>query len=271
MTLMLSPDLLDRRALALLACVDPYGRPLSSAPQVSLANGANGLRVADKSLGRIAVIEAPGFAAFSSAFATQPGAPAARSRSIELLLTPKQQSLMPRRFTLRMPRNANPSNAVQPTSLFQPESIMFAATSGLAAEGTAALLRVTVTRAGDGALIGNALVRASGDGQTAWGVSDRTGTATLVFPSIPLSFSASGGRRSSTTTVAVIVDADPADVAARSAGAASVADMLALTAPLRAIDPDALADANPANFGGAPRATIGSGQCTSLPVTWTPP
>src|SRR5689334_5934611 len=117
MTMMLAPDLLDRRAAGLPALAAP-GRP---AGELADSASAKGVRVVAKSGGRIAVLAAPGLEAHSAAFESAPATPALRSRAIALDLTPTGGRLLPRRFVLKLPRNPDPAQKDNPLSLFQAE------------------------------------------------------------------------------------------------------------------------------------------------------
>ena len=65
---MLNPDLLDRRALALVELRDPFGRRLPSPARIE----GDGLRVVAKGGGRFAIVAAAGFASHESAFFAAP-------------------------------------------------------------------------------------------------------------------------------------------------------------------------------------------------------
>ena len=84
MTMMLAPDLLDRRALARLVLRDSFGRTVRSPVLVT----GEGVRTLVKADGTIAVLDAPGFAAHAAAFAAPPATPATGSRSIGLAIMP---------------------------------------------------------------------------------------------------------------------------------------------------------------------------------------
>ena len=269
MTMMLAPDLLDRRALALIALVDAFGRPVRS--PVSIV--AEGVRVVGKPGGRVAVLDAPGLDSHSAAFAAPPGTPAVRSKSIPLDLTPSDGELLPRRFVLRLPRNPDPAAKDNPLSLFQPETLVLSASPRTRMEGNACILRATVRRTSDGARVENALVRArTADGaQIASALTDAAGEAALVFTALPLSFAGPGGTTSPSIAASVIVHADPASARfadpsrlgeARRASSARIRDHA---------DPDAIAAANAANFAGGTTVQLAAGSEPSVELKWTAP
>ena len=269
MTMMLNPDLLDRRALALLALVDPFGRPVRS----PVAIAAPGVRVVAKREGRIAVLDAPGLAAHSAAFAGPPAAPALRSGNVALDLTPADAALLPRRFVLRLPRNPDPQLKDDPLSLFQPEVVELPASPRVRVDGNACILRVSVRRASDGARVGNALVRArtADPAFSAWALTDAAGEAALVFPALPISFPGPGGTTSATIPASVLVHADP--------GVASFAGPDRLAGARRAAagrteghaDPDSIAAANPPDFAAGASIDLAAGTQPALALEWAAP
>lgn len=269
MTMMLNPDLLDRRALALIALLDPYGAPFEGSVEVGNAE----LRTVNKTGGRIALLGAPGFDAYTATFAPVPGAPAIGTKSIAIDLNPASCSVLPRRITLKLPRSSDPAQADAAESIFRPVVVTFSASPRTAMRPGACVLRASVRRAGDGALVENALVRArSADGKhSAWALTDPAGEAALVFPALPVSFAGAGGTPSPTIACAVVVHADPAS--ARFATAATLAAARAAAAARRTghVDPDALAAAHPADFSGAQTVSIAASSQPAVMLDWTAP
>jgi len=268
-TMMLAPDLLDRRALALIELVDPVGRPVRSPVLVSAA----GVRVVSKRDGRIAVLEAPGFAAHSAAFAAPPGTPALRSKSITVDLTPADGAYLARSFVLRLPRNPDPAQGDKPLSLFQPEAVALSASPRTRMVGNACILRASVQRSTDGSCVENALVRArSADSAfTVWGMTDAAGEAALVFPALPLSFAGPGGSTSATISASVVVHADPES--ARFADPGQLAEARRAHARRTAghADPDAIADAHSPNFSSGKSVLLAAGSEPTVALKWTAP
>jgi hypothetical protein len=269
MTMMLNPDLLDRRALALLAFVDAYGRPLQASVQIE----GEGVKMVAKGNGQYAVLAAKGLEAHTAAFLAPPGAPALRSLHIQLDCTPLTRTLAPRRFDLRLPRDPDPTHREQPNSLFQPVPIEILPTAAGPVTGSAAVLRVSVTRSGDGKTIEGALVRAQTDNGlfAARALTDARGEACLLFAALPLSFAGAGATVDPDTPARVTVDVDPA-VARFHAPAdipAAVTEAAGRTTGL--IDPDALAAALPADFPSGTALRVAAGRQLSLALTWTAP
>jgi hypothetical protein len=264
--MMLTPDLLDRRALAELALTDGFGRPLRGAVTVT----GTGVRVVGKSEGRIAILAAAGFEAYAASFAAPPMVPAVGSQSLTLDLTPADPLLLPRRLVLKLPRDPDP--AASSGSLFQSVSVPLSASPRVGMTGTACILRASVHRASDGAFVENALVRVqSADGAfAAWALTDAAGEAALVLPALPVSFAGAGGTTSATISGAVIVHADPASV--RFANPSSlVAARLAAAVRLQGhADPDAIIAAHGADFSGGVSVPLAAGTQPSVNLALAP-
>lgn len=269
MTMMLAPDLLDRRALALIAVIDPFGRPVHS----SIAIAAVGVRVVAKQQGRIAVIEAPGLAAHSAAFEAPPSTPALRSQQIALDLTPVDRGLLSRRFVLRLPRNPDPAQKDDPLSLFQPERVMLSAAPCIGMDGNACIVRVSVRRSTDDACVENALVRAQAedDAFAAWALTDPAGEAALVFPALPIAFAGPGGTTASGIAATIVVHIDPASVRFADPGNLIEARRAAAGRIRGHADPDAIAIANPTDFAAGDSVRLSAGTQPTLTVQWTAP
>ncbi len=267
--MMLAPDLLDRRALALIALVDPFGRPVAA--PVSIA--APGIRFVAKREGRIALLEAPGFAAHSAAFASPPATPALRSRSLALDLRPADAALLPRRFVLRLPRNPDPALRDDPLSLFQPETVELSASPRVRGDGNACIVRVSVRRGSDGAIVENALVRARSADPAfdAWALTDAAGEAALVFPSLPIAFAGPGGSTSATIAATAVVHADPATVRFADSAGLAEARRAAASRTENHPDPDAIAAANPPDFAAGASVNLSAGTQPALALQWTAP
>lgn len=269
MTMMLAPDLLDRRALALIAVIDPFGRPVHSPITITAA----GVRVVAKQQGRIAVLEAPGLVAHSAAFETPPSTPALRSRQIALDLTPADRSLLSRRFVLRLPRDPDPAQKDNPLSLFQPERVMLSAGPCVGMDGNACIVRVSVRRSPDGACVENALVRAQAedDAFTAWALTDFAGEAALVFPALPIAFAGPGGTTAPGIAATIVVHVDPASVRFADPGNLAEARRAAAGRTQGHADPDAIAIANPTDFAVGGNVQLSAGTQPTLTVQWTAP
>ncbi|TGX53683.1 hypothetical protein E5A73_12770 [Sphingomonas gei] len=266
MTMMLAPDLLDRRGLALLAFVDGYGRAVDGPVQVR----GDGVQVVPKGGGRYALTAATGFETYASTFDS---APAHAATPVQLDCTPASRAYLPRRFKLQLPRDADPAHLNQAGSLFQPVAIELLAAATAKPTGSAVLLRVSVKRSGDGRAVEHALVRAQTDNGlfAARALTDARGEAVLLFPVLPLSFAGAGATVDREIAARVIVDADPAVALFHSPAEVSAAARDAAMRTTGHPDPDALAAALPANFPSGTALRIAAGRQLSLALTWTAP
>lgn len=246
--IMLHPDLLERRALALLALIDPFGRPVPGPVRLS----GPGLRTVAKSGGRHAIISASGFADYEAAFAAPPAAPAVGQIDVRIDILPADGTLAPRSVTLKLPRDPDPANAATTDSLFAPVPVMLLPSPQCPVPATAAAVRVTVRKKTDGRRVAGALVRvaSSGGAFKAMAMTDAVGEALVIVPQFPLSHTGGGGAISSELDATATVVADPAairlvadaDIAAARAAARTAADPFP--------DPDALDKALPVPADG---------------------
>jgi hypothetical protein len=227
MTAMLSPDLLDRRALALIALVDPFGRPLTTPAALSGA----GLRTVAKPGGRWAILAAAGLEHHVDAFQEAPTSPAKGAVKLALDIRPYDGALAPRRTIVALPRDADPGHREQADSVFQPVPVALLPGPTCRVPATSAAVRVTVRKRGDGRRVANALVRvASNNGQfSAQSVTDAAGEALVIIPSFPLAFTGGGGSVADelpakatavadADTAVLVADAEVAAARARAAG-----------------------------------------------------
>jgi len=268
MTMMLAPDLLDRRALALIALRDAFGRPVTSPITVSAAE----VRIVVKNGGTFAVVDAPGFAAHSSAFAAPPASPPIGSVSIPLAILPADPRLQARRYVLKLPRDPDPAKRGQANSLFAPVAVQLLATPLQRREALAGIVRARVHRKSDGALVGGALVRIrSNDGKfEAMGVTDRAGEAALVVPGLPLAFAGSGGKTNATLAAKAVIKVVPASAIFTLPNELSGAGG-AISRSAGLFDPDELAAGPAPSFAGGTPFDLGAGTEPSLELEWKQP
>lgn len=213
---MLAPDLLDRRALALLQLLDPTGRPfLGGASIVALPvtdNENPKLRIIAKQQGRWAILEALGLDSHSSSFSSPPNSPALRSVAVPLLVTPNQSHVLPRKVTILLPRSSAPGQIGSGNSIHDavPATLFPSASSPIAA--TTAAVRVSVRKRTDGRRVAGALVRVKADNSPliAHGITDNQGEALVLFPQFPMSFTGNGTTPVPFITGRVRAAADPA-------------------------------------------------------------
>lgn len=261
--MMLAPDLLDRRALAWLRLVDVAGRPVS---QRILLHG-DGIASVRKRDGSVAILGASGFEDYCASFLA-PSSPAPGSKHLPIDIDPVGAELSPRRFDLALPRDPDPAKAGDPSSLFQTVEIEMLPGSGARLTGSACALRVTVRRKSDSMLVENALVRAQSEDKQfeARGLTDARGEATLIFPSLPLSFAGAGANVSASIPARVVVTVDTAS--AQFNDEASTRRTVRAAPPF--VDPDAPAFAA-ADFSSGTEVAISAGREVPLSLEWAQP
>lgn len=265
---MLHPDLLERRALALLALVDTFGRPVLG--QVHLS--APGLRTVAKGSGRYAVISAKGFAEYETGFAAPPAAPAVGSTDLRIDIRPADGALAPRSATLKLPRDPDPARASTADSLFATVPVVLLPAPQAQIPSSAAAVRVTVRKKGDGRRVAGALVRVSSTDGTfkARAVTDAAGEALLIVPQVPLSHTGPGGQIDSALDAKATVVADPDTVRLVADDAVVAERRAALAATSGFLDPDALDTALPAPGGGT-SIKLSTRMIATLNLEWKKP
>lgn len=180
---------LRHQVTAALRFVDGNSGQLIATPLVVMAAG---LRLVRNLRGDTVVVDSP----------NQP--------SLTLQLDDPTGAYLPRRFTLKLPRDPNPANAAQPDSLFQAVKIaLYPAPAASVAVGWA-IVRATITHAATGAPLAGAYVRVlrAVDNQVlARGLSDWrgrvAGEALLAVPGVPAITFGNGGRHGGDNAVLV--------------------------------------------------------------------
>lgn len=259
MIAMLAPDLLDRRALALLRFVDVAGAPVAGPVRIE----GEGVRTVAKGGGRFALLAARGFQAYEASFDPIAATPA---RTIRLDLIPASPGVAPRGLSLQLPRSPDPDS---PSSLFEPVTVEMLPSARAPRQGSACLVRVSVRRGDDGRLVEGALVRArSDDGAfAARAVTDARGEACLLFPFLPLAFPGAAISASQPGRIAVDVDPGLALFHPPSAVAAEAEALRTSGHP----DPDALAAAAPApDFAAGAEMLLSAGRESAVSLEWNP-
>ena len=242
MMTMLSPDLLDRRALALLELRDPLGR----VPDGSARITGSGLRIYPKGGGRYAVLGAAGFDEYTQNFQA-PTVPAVASIVVPLDICVQGSALLPRRHALKLPRNPDPASRGNTTSLFDAVTIAILPAPGYPVPMTSAAVRVVVRKRGDGRRVANALVRVDSDTGSfkAVGMTDASGEALIIIPFFPPSFPGPQARMQNFLPAKASVVADPARVILVSDDGILAAQAAAVQQHGNYPDPDAMAAAFP--------------------------
>jgi hypothetical protein len=262
-----SPDLLDRRALALVRLVDIFGRPVAGPVRIE----SEGVRTVAKGPGEHAVVSAPGLEEHVRAFDAPPASPALRSKHIQIDLTPAAAHVAPRRFDLRLPRDPDPEHVLQVNSLFQAAEIEMLPSPRAALSGSACAIRVSVRRKDDKRLIENALVRARSDNGlfAARAITDARGEACLVFPVLPASF-VGGGSVQPDLPARAIADLDPVSARFHAPGDVAAAAAEAAARTTDHVDPDALEASLTPDFASGAAVRIAAGRQLSILIEWEP-
>jgi hypothetical protein len=266
--MMVSPDLLDRRALALLRLVDVHGRPVAGPVRIA----GDGVRTIAKAPGSFALLAAAGLEAHEPAFLAPPPAPALRSRPVLIDLTPSSRNLAPRRFDLRLPRDPDPAHREAPESLFQPVDIEMLPATGATPGAGGCAVQTTVRRAVDGRLVEHALVRGRADnGQfTARAVTDARGEACLVFPALPLAFPGAGANVQPDLPARIVATVDAETARFHTPQEADAAFAAAAFRTEGHPDPDALGAAEP-DFDEGEEIRLAAGRTRSIVIEWEEP
>lgn len=260
---MLSPDLLDRRALALIELTDYAGKPVAAPAELS----GNGMRFFAKGGGRYALLEAAGFESYTASFAS---APALAAKTLPFAIRIANPVHMSRLAEIRLPRTADPADRGKPESLFQPLRIMIHPATAAPIPATAAAVRVTVVHKTNKKLVGGALVRVkSANGKfAATGLTDVTGEALVIVPAFPISFTTGGATVEDSLAATVTAVADPANVLLTDpADLATILQAGSLPSP---IDPDKLASQFAAPPGGT-AIRLSTRRVESVKIEWNPP
>jgi hypothetical protein len=177
---------IDSRVLGALRLVDGVtGRWLMEPLQVS----APGARFVRNGHGAYVLVSAPGLADYTSSFHDPPPTPAIRSVPLTVTVSDPTGRYLSRRVALALPRDPDPKNADQSTSLFQAvEAPLYPSPAGEVVAG-AAVLRVSVHNKADGSGLAGALLyvtKKTGGQLLARGLTDGRGEALVPVPGIPV-------------------------------------------------------------------------------------
>lgn len=177
---------LTRRALAALRVVDGVTGQQILSP---LSVGGAGTSWVRNRRGLYILLGVPGLEAHEEALLSPPAAPAVGSINVVVAIQDRGSTFLPRRQTIRLPRDPNPSNAGEGSSLFQPIESRLYLTPSAPTSSAWAVIRATVVRQGSEQGLGGALIRVlrASDGQVlARGLSDARGEAMVAVPGIPV-------------------------------------------------------------------------------------
>lgn len=175
-----------RRVLAALRVVDGVtGQPILSPLSVS---GAGTVWVRNRR-GLYVLMGVPGLEAHEDVLPTPPPDPAVGSMSVALVVRALNTTYLPRRQTIRLPRDPDPAHADDERSIFQPLASRLYPSPSAPTSSAWAVIRATVLREGSEHTLGGALIRVlrASDGQVLGrGLSDARGEALVAVPGIPV-------------------------------------------------------------------------------------
>lgn len=174
----------EQRVLGALRLVDhvtqvPVERPLTvDAGNARLQRNRSGLYV---------IAEADGLASHSAAFQTPSNTPTLATIPVSIDVTDPKGRYLPRRITVQLPRDPDPTHADMLASLFRPvEATLYPASTATVANNWSTI-RVTLTQdsmSAPGALL-RVIDEAEGD-VLASGISDERGEALVIVPGVPI-------------------------------------------------------------------------------------
>ncbi len=193
-------ETVDRRALGALRPVDvTTGLPVRG----PLLVAAPGLRLVRNRRGDFVVFGAAGLEAHTRAFAAPPAAPPPGSLAFPLVITDAGSRYLPRRGTLRLPRNPAPDAA---DSALVPAEVRLYQAPAATPEASWAVIRATVRDQATGHRLPWALLRvlrADNDLLLAEGLADGRGEALVAVPGILITMPAVGNGPVLTTELEV--------------------------------------------------------------------
>src|SRR5215813_13621054 len=200
-------DHLDRRVLGAVQFIDSTtGNRILSPLRVT----ATGVRFTRNRSGQYVVLSHPQLVAHTEAFLSPPGSPAVGSVEVEVNVSDPGKSYLERTSTIHLPRDADPTHAALPESLFRAIDIRLFPAPASRVEPNWAVIRATVVREGTTVGLPSSLirvVRASDEVVLARGLSDRRGEALVPVPGIPVTTFSADEDAVVTTQVEVTLQA----------------------------------------------------------------
>ncbi len=266
MSAVLAFEFVDRRVLAGIRFVDPFGRAVLTPVTVTPVDP--GVTLFFKRPGEIIVTDAPGLAKHTAAFDSPPKTPALGSVAIVLDVRPVDPALGARRFTVNLPRNADASKPdPASTAVIVP---LFAGAAGDLA-GLAAAVRVNVRR-DDGAAIEGAVVRLRPAGRPeVMALTDAAGDALLLAMGVPLASPGPGATVRPDIAGEIDAIVDPALARFNAAADIQAARRAAAQRISGLIDPDDIVARLKAKATPIVTVRVAPGRTTTAGITWTAP
>lgn len=241
-------EVVARRVLGALRFLDgvsglPVTAPLAvSAPGVAWIRNRRSLYV---------VASAPGLEAHTAAFQAPPAAPAPGSVGIEFTVADPAGIYLPRRGTLRLPRDPDPAHLDHDDSLFLPQDVPIYPAPAAPVEPGWAVVYASVAGAPPAAGLAGALIRVvetHGNRVVGRGQTDGRGEALVAVQGIPVTTFGQGGGPVLSTEVVVRLQV--------------LWDAAAPQPP----DPDALESAHGAHPLRTTNATLASGRVLAISI-----
>jgi len=254
----------EQRVLGAIRCIDATALVPLTLPLTVTGAGASFLR---NRSGLYVIHEWTGLAAHATVFDAAPALPAVgEAPPLDLSITEPSGHYLPRRIRLALPRDPNPANAAAANSLFRPVDIPMYPSPHAAVGANWTVLRVTVTAAAGGDLLGGALLRVTANGAVlARGLTDWRGEALVPVAGVPVTTWSDDPAAVIVTEIAATLEAffDPAG-GRRTPASAVRAGPPPAGEPL--VDPDAIESAR----AGLPQAStavqLAAGRSLVLPL-----
>jgi hypothetical protein len=183
------PDVVDIRALGALRFVDATTRARVTAP---LRVTAPGVRFVRNLSGAYTVAAAPGLQAHVETFPSPPASPALGSVSLAVSVSDPGGRYLDRASRLQLPRTADPAQAADPASLFQPVLVPLYPSPSAPLEPGWAVVRISLRDSGGAGLAGaylrlrRATQPTEQDPPLARGLADARGEAMVAVAGIPV-------------------------------------------------------------------------------------
>ncbi len=177
---------IEHRILGSVHFVDATTRLLILDPLVVSAQGVSWIR---NRRGDYVITAVPGLEDHAATFRDPPATPALDSIAVEFAVRDPRRRYLPRRSTIRLPRNPDPTQAAATTSLFRSIDIPLFPSPTARIELGWAVVRATIRRNGTEDGLAGALIRilhTTDAALLASGLSDERGEALVAVPGIPI-------------------------------------------------------------------------------------
>lgn len=177
---------IESRVLGALRCVDAgTGADVTGVLAVRALVGS--ARFVRNRSGLYVIAFWPPLAAHADAFEQPPVEPEVGALELPVGISDPTGRYLPRRVTMALPRDPDPANAGEHSSLFRPLVVQMYPAPSASTGANWAVLRVTVTDAASGDRLGGALLRARRNGDVlARGLTDGRGEGLLALVGVPM-------------------------------------------------------------------------------------